>query len=171
MSDYAKADGTTLRISRLLPGPIERVWSYIADGEKRALWFTGGTFDLRVGGEAQSLWDHRKLSHEETPDAWKAMDGMTTSGTITRLEPGRLITIRSNMGDGDFEVTYELTAQGEDVLFSITQTQIKSAKGMGDFGSGWHAYIDILEDRLKAVKPRGFWSNWDKLQKDYAGRF
>lgn len=166
MTEFARLTGTTLRIERTLPGPIERVWAYIVEPEKRALWFTGGTFDLRVGGEARTEWDHTKLSHEETPEAWKSFDGQTSIGTITRYEPPRLLSIRGEMG----EITYELTPVGNDVLLAITQTSV-DAKTAGSFGSGWHAYIDILDDRLNGRKPRGFWTNFDRLQQEYAARF
>jgi uncharacterized protein YndB with AHSA1/START domain len=32
----------TFRIERLLPGPIERVWSYLTESEKRRRWFGAG---------------------------------------------------------------------------------------------------------------------------------
>ena len=31
-----------VRLVRILPGPIERVWEYLTDSEKRARWFGGG---------------------------------------------------------------------------------------------------------------------------------
>ena len=43
----------TLRIQRLLPGPIERVWSYLVDSELRKLWFAEGEFEPIV--ESASL--------------------------------------------------------------------------------------------------------------------
>ena len=36
----------TVRLERLLPGPIERVWAYLTESDKRATWFAAGTFDL-----------------------------------------------------------------------------------------------------------------------------
>lgn len=170
MSDYASAKGTTLRIERRLPGPIERVWSYLVDPEKRALWWVGGAWDLRVGGATIAEWDHTRLSHEPTPEAWKDFDGMTTTGTISRIEPPRLLAYRTDMGMGEIEITFELRPDGNDVIFSITQAPVDE-KGRADFAAGWHAYIDILEDRLKGATPRGFWTNFDRLQKAYASRF
>jgi uncharacterized protein YndB with AHSA1/START domain len=170
MSDYATASGSTLRIERRLPGPIERVWSYIVDPEKRALWFVGGPWDLRPGGTAHNEWDHTRLSEEPTPEAWKSFDGMSTTGTIVRVEPPHILAYRTDMGMGEFEVTFELRADGEDVIFTLTQAPV-DAKGMADFASGWHAYVDILEDRVRGVNPRGFWTNFDRLAKAYAGRF
>ena len=38
---------TTLRIQRLLPGPVERIWAYLVDGEKRRFIF---------GDAEQALW-------------------------------------------------------------------------------------------------------------------
>ena len=34
----------TVRLERLLPGPIERVWAYLTESAKRATWFAAGTF-------------------------------------------------------------------------------------------------------------------------------
>jgi uncharacterized protein YndB with AHSA1/START domain len=36
----------TIRFERLLPGPIERVWAYLTDPEKRAKWLASGPMDL-----------------------------------------------------------------------------------------------------------------------------
>ena len=33
---------TTLRIQRLLPGPIERIWAYLTDSELRSKWMAAG---------------------------------------------------------------------------------------------------------------------------------
>jgi len=170
MNNYATASGSTLRIERRLPGPIERVWAYLVDPEKRALWWVGGAWDLRVGGETQCEWDHTRLSHEPTPAAWKDFDGMTTTGTITRLDPPRFLAYRADMGGGDFEVTFELVPDGDDVIFSITQAPVADP-GKASFASGWHAYMDILEDRVRGTKPQAFWTNFNRLEKEYLGRF
>ena len=42
MNDLATATATdTVRLERLLPGPIERVWAYLTEPDKRATWFAG----------------------------------------------------------------------------------------------------------------------------------
>ena len=33
---------TTLKIQRMLPGPIERVWAYLTDSELRRKWLAAG---------------------------------------------------------------------------------------------------------------------------------
>ena len=32
----------TVRIERILPGPVERIWAYITDSDKRRKWFAEG---------------------------------------------------------------------------------------------------------------------------------
>jgi uncharacterized protein YndB with AHSA1/START domain len=171
MSEHGIADTpTSVRIERRLPGPIERVWSYIVDGEKRALWFAGGDFEPKVGGAANFIFDHGKLSDEPTPEAWKAFEGQTASGEVTRYEPNRVFAYKGDWG-GETEVIFELTPAGDDVILAIRQTRLEDAGKKAAYGSGWHAYLDTLEDRLRNVKPRGFWTNFEKRQAEYAERF
>jgi hypothetical protein len=47
----------TMRLERLLPGPVERVWAYLTESEKRATWLCGGEFELRVGGRVRLEFD------------------------------------------------------------------------------------------------------------------
>lgn len=72
---------------------------------------------------------------------------------------------------GETEVIFELTPAGNDVILAITQTKLDEASKKAAYGSGWHAYLDALEDRLRNVKPRGFWTNFAKRQAEYAELF
>ena len=55
MSEYGVVtEPRTIRMERLLPGPIERVWDYLTDSAKRGKWFAAGKMDLRVGGVSNS---------------------------------------------------------------------------------------------------------------------
>ena len=51
----------TVRLERLLPGPVERVWAYLTESKKRATWLAAGEFDLRVGGSIELHFDNHKL--------------------------------------------------------------------------------------------------------------
>lgn len=43
MSEYGELLGeSTVRFERLLPGPIERVWRFLTESDKRAQWLCGG---------------------------------------------------------------------------------------------------------------------------------
>ena len=63
MNSYGeRLDKTTVRFERLLPGPIERVWQYISDGEKRAKWLAGGSTELAVDGVVNLEFHNASLS-------------------------------------------------------------------------------------------------------------
>ncbi|MBL7984768.1 MAG: SRPBCC domain-containing protein, partial [Flavobacteriales bacterium] len=63
----------TIQFKRLLPGPIERVWAYLTESDKRSKWLASGSMDLRVGGEALFNWLHSYLDAApgEAPERYK----------------------------------------------------------------------------------------------------
>jgi uncharacterized protein YndB with AHSA1/START domain len=159
----------TLRIRRVLPGPIERVWAYLTESEKRGRWLASGPMELRVGGRVELTFRHSDLSAhaEPPPDKYKQYDGASVEGRVTRCEPPRLLT--HTWGD-DSEVTYELTPQGADVLLVLTHRRLPDRTAMVRVGSGWHAHLAILADRLGGQEPRPFWSTHARLEAEYEKR-
>ena len=102
-------EARTLRIRRVLRGPIERVWAYLVDPDKRALWLAGGKFDLRVGGKIRLEFDHACLSADKVPPAkYKDMGKPQFEGVITRLEPNRVLAYTWPFKSEASEVTFEL---------------------------------------------------------------
>ena len=159
----------TVRLERMLPGPIERVWAYLTDSEKRKTWFAGGVFDLRVGGKASLHFDHSLISAEPSPPEVKAKRS-DWSETITRIEPPRLLSYTFGHGGPESEVTFELETRGNGVLLTLTHVRIADRKTMIGLASGWDAHVGILEDRLNGVEPRPFWSTHAQLKKEYEAR-
>ena len=52
MSEYGKIIGTgEVRLERVLPGPIERVWKYLTDPELRGKWLATGPMELQVAAQ------------------------------------------------------------------------------------------------------------------------
>ena len=56
-----------VRLVRTLPGPIERIWEYLTDPEKRARWFAGGPMEPKKGGKMELFFLHKNLAPDETP--------------------------------------------------------------------------------------------------------
>jgi uncharacterized protein YndB with AHSA1/START domain len=51
MSEYGiVTEAGAVRFERLLPGPIEHVWAYLTQSDKRGTWLAAGPMDARVGG-------------------------------------------------------------------------------------------------------------------------
>ncbi|RYE35246.1 MAG: SRPBCC family protein [Hyphomicrobiales bacterium] len=163
-----------VRFERLLPGPIERVWSYLAESEKRGRWLASGAFDLRVGGRTEMLFKHSDITEETPPDAYREVheNGVHSTGTITRCEPPRIIAFTwGGGGEPESEVEFELVPKGEKVLLVLTHRKLTSKAKMTSVSGGWHMHLDLLEDQLAGSKPRGFWSRFKALHADYAARY
>lgn len=160
----------TVRLERLLPGPVERVWAYLTESDKRATWFASGVFDLRVGGKADLHFDHANLSAEkQTPDEYKDMKS-DSPGKITRVEPPRLLSYTLGPGGPESEVTFELEPRGKDVLLVVTHRRIANRKTMVNVASGWDTHVGILADRLNGVEPRPFWTTHARLKREYEAK-
>ena len=115
----------TVKLERLLPGPVERVWAYITESDKRAKWLAAGEFDLRVGGKIRLEFDNGSLSRREGAAAQGEGRGRDSfDGVITRLEPLRLLAHTWTWDSGETEVTYELAPRGKDVLLVIVHRRL-----------------------------------------------
>ena len=56
-----------IRFERLLPGPIERVWAYLTESEKRSRWLASGEMDIRIGGRVELNFFHANLAPHDDP--------------------------------------------------------------------------------------------------------
>ena len=156
---------STIRIERLLPGPVERVWAYLTESKKRATWLAAGEFDLRMGGRVELLFENDKLSDETGPSGAGGMRKF--EGKITRLEPLRALGYTWDWDGRDSEVLYELTPKGKDVLLTI-QHRLPEDRGLTlAVGGGWATHVGILADQLNGVKPRPFWSTHAREMKAF----
>jgi len=161
----------TVRLERLLPGPVERAWAYLTESDKRAKWLAAGEFDLRVGGKIRLEFDNSKLPNDEEGLAKHPGTGVHSfEGTITRLEPMRLLAHTWLWGDNETDVTYELKPQGKDVLLTIVHRNLKPRELAKAVTAGWDVHTGILADVLNNVPPRPFWTTHDRLQTEYAAR-
>jgi uncharacterized protein YndB with AHSA1/START domain len=170
MEDYGSVtEAGTLRIERLLPGPIERIWAWLTEPEKRAKWLAGGPMDLFVGGRAELRFHHADLSAEKTPpEKFRKMEGgHTLKCRITACDPPRLLAY--TWGEDWGEVTFELTPRGKQALLVVTHRRL-DPKGMASVAAGWHTHLSILSARLEEREPSGFWSTYTRLETAYAQR-
>ncbi len=160
----------TVKMERLLPGPVERAWAYLVESDKRAKWLAGGEFDLRVGGKIKLEFDNNKLPNDEAGLAKHPGTGVHAfTGTITRLEPMRLLSHTWLWGDNETDVTYELTPKGKDVLLTVTHRGLTPDVAKNVTG-GWDVHTGMLADLLNGVKPRPFWTTHDRVAQEYAAR-
>lgn len=160
-----------IRLTRLLPGPIERIWEYLTDPAKRAKWFAGGPMELRPGGALKLHFRHINLSPDEVPPAALKQchdPGEHMDGKVLRCEPPRVLSY--TFGD-DSDVTFELTPQGKQVLLVLThRSRGSDLPFVSGFASGWHTHCAILGALLAGTPPPPFWATHSRLKPDYERR-
>ncbi|MFN2386856.1 MAG: SRPBCC family protein [Thermoanaerobaculia bacterium] len=172
---YGRVTGPgEVRFERLLPGPIERIWAYLTESEKRGKWLAAGAMDLRVGGRVELEFRHADLSpeREEVPEKYrKYEEGGTVSGRITACDPPRRLSYTWGEEEGpDTEVTFELASRGDDVLLVVTHRRLAGPDAMKSVSGGWHTHFSILADVLAGRTPRPFWTTHASLEEQYGKR-
>ena len=164
----------TLRFVRRLPGPIENVWEYLVDPEKRGLWLASGPTEPRVGGKIELHFQHRNLTPvvEPVPERWKSVEnGHIARETITRYEPPYVFAFTWATEGTPSEVTFELSEEGKDVLLVLTHRRLDDRAELIGTAGGWHTHLDILADRLHGRTPGPFWSAALRHDEYYEKRF
>ncbi|MEX0647951.1 MAG: SRPBCC family protein [Balneolaceae bacterium] len=163
----------TLRFERLLPGPIDRVWSFLTESEKRAKWLASGEMELFKGGRVQLNFHHANLSAEDetVPDKYKQYEaGDVMIGRITDYDPPRLLSYTWGPGE-DSEVSFHLTPAEENVQLVLTHSKLADNRDvLLSVASGWHTYLTLLTDHLNGRKPSGFWSTHTRMEEKYGQR-
>ena len=165
-----------VRFERLLPGPIERVWAYLTEPEKRARWLAGGEMELRVGGRVELRFRHADLSPvpAPTPERFAAnAEGSAVPGTVTACDPPRRLAFTwGEGGDRWSEVTFELEAVSEGVRLTVTHRRLGDEPAVwANVAGGWHTHLAILEDRLHGRVPPPFFLAFEPIEAAYVERF
>lgn len=174
MSDYGTLIASdTIRFERLLPGPIERVWAYLTDSDKRGTWLARGAVEPRIGGQVELHFLHSELSPlpDRIPARYESLEkGAGFTGRVTRWEPPRLLSHSWAESSGpDSEVTFELTPQGENVLLVLTHRRLARSE-MVSVAGGWHTHLGILVDHMNGRVPQPFFITHERLEGEYETR-
>ena len=175
MTEYAEVLARdTVRIERTLPGPIERVWAYLTEPDKRAQWFAGGPMELKAGGKAELKFHNNKLTpgdDKPTGKFEKYGGEFAMKSRVTACEPPRLLAYTFGEEDGSSsEVRFELAPKAGKVHLVVTHSRLANRDGMLSVSGGWHAHLDILVALLEGREPPKFWRNHAKLDAEYDKR-
>lgn len=159
-----------IRIVRILPGPVERVWQYLVDPEKRARWFCGGELEQKAGGKIVFAMHHKNLAPDEAPPPEYAAvqdPGVSFGGKVLKCEAPRLLVF--TFGSDDSEVTIELAPQGGQVQLVLTHRTrgAEERAELSNYGSGWHIHLAHLIALLEGAPRPPFWSVHTKLKAEY----
>lgn len=173
MSEYGVVtEPRTVRLERTLPGPIELVWEYLVDSDKRRTWLAWGPIEPRVGGKVSFDWKNSQLSKtvEPVPAKYQHTEvegGAHLDALVTVYEPPHKLGITWGP---ESDVLFELTPKGEDVQLVLTHRRLPNRDELISVSSGWHAHLAILLDKLRGEEPRPFWSTHAVLEAEYERR-
>lgn len=137
---------------RMLPGPIEKVWSHLTDTSLMSSWFgEDSIIEPRQGGAVRLQGGHIR-------------------GTVTQWQPPHKLIYTWNVfgsGDGPDAVsdypesypTFELEAQGEAVALTFRHFPILE-RFVPQNAMGWHVMLDILAASLRgeAIEDRSVYA-------------
>lgn len=157
----------TLKIQRLLPGPIERVWAYLTDSKLRRQWLAAGDMEMKVGAAFELVWRNNELTDPPGKRPAGFGDEHRMQSRITEFDPPRRLSI-AWQGSGD--VSFELTPKGKEVLLTIIHRRLPDRATLLKVGPGWHTHLDVLVARATGKEPEPFWDEWSRLQKEYDRR-
>jgi uncharacterized protein YndB with AHSA1/START domain len=181
MDDFAiRPDPHTVEFVRILPGPIERIWDFIADGKKRGEWFASGDLPEKVGQPFTLRFKHSTLSPNQAPPPEKFIEMDKTGHTsenilLAREKPHLLVFTFGPEGRDRSEVEFRLTYVGppEDnkVRLTLTHRKIPDRKYAVDVSGGWHSHLTILQDKAEGKVPPAFWDVWRQTEGVYDKRY
>lgn len=162
-----------VRIERLLPGPIERIWSYLTDSDKRRQWLAGGPMELKLGGHVENVFRNSELTRNDDPPPahMAAFAEHRVPGEVIACEPPHLLAYSWGGAPGESsEVRFELATRNGKVLLTVTHRRLAEDGALLNVAAGWHTHLDILAARLEGSEPDGFWRTHTRLVAEYGRR-
>ena len=164
----ALSEPATLTIQRMLPGPIERVWSYLIDSDLRRKWLAAGEMEMKVGAPFELVWRNSELTDPpgKRPEGFGEEHRMESR--ITELDPPRKLAFTWGKGSGD--VSFELEPRAGKVLLTVVHRRLPDRGMMVGVSTGWHAHLDMLAARLAGEESEPFWDRFNRLRTEYNRR-
>lgn len=175
MTDHASRNAygvltepATLKIERLLPGPIERVWAYLTESDLRRKWLAAGKMEMKAGTPFELVWRNDELTDPPGERLQGFPEEQRMQSRITEIDPPRKLAFT---WDGSGDVSFELTPKGNEVLLTLIHRRLPDRATLLMVAAGWHMHLDILAARATGKKdPAPFWDGWSRLKEDYDRR-
>lgn len=134
----------SIRYEREYDAAVEDVWAAVTEPEQLRGWLAvgGAVLEPRVGGRFEV-----RMAPGEEETAW---------GKVLAFDPPHLLEVEWRYeGEEESTLRIELERRGDGTLLVLDHYLLQAAQAAG-YGSGWHAYLDALDDFL-AGRAIGSW--------------
>ena len=155
---------TTLKIQRLLPGPIERVWDYLTQSDLRRQWLAAGDMQMKAGTPFEFVWRNDELSSPPGKRPAGFPEEQRMQSRITECDPPRKLSFT---WQGSDDVSFELTPKGKEVLLTLTHRRLPDRATLLKVSAGWHMHLELLVACVTDSKREPFWDGWSRLMTEY----
>jgi len=181
--DFAtKIDDHTIQFVRILPGPIEKVWSFLEDSDKRGQWFAKGSLPGKVGETFELRFKHSEISLHQAPAPERMAEldktGHSSTNRLLAFDPPHRLTFTFDSSTDPqtaSRVEFLLTPEGDPkdnkVRLTLTHSKIRDRGGMLAVSGGWHTHLEMLRYRAEGQTPPAFWDVWRKYDGVYDKRY
>jgi uncharacterized protein YndB with AHSA1/START domain len=154
-------DAHTIRLERDLPGPIERVWSYLTDPDMLETWLYRNQIPTAVGEE------HLKTIRDDDGTIVFELRIRTRVYDPPHVLEYNWIEMTTEVGQiRDSVVRWELTEHGDRVHLTLTHSALPT-DAYTSIGAGWHAHLDVLVARLTGNGPTDANARYEELAASY----
>jgi uncharacterized protein YndB with AHSA1/START domain len=135
-----------VRLERVLPGPIERVWEHLTNTRLLHAWFgDNSSIEPRQGGAVRLMDGHIR----GVVTQWQPPHRLSHTWNV--FAPGDLPDAISAYPESYVMLTLE--PRGEEVLLVLTHLPVLERFEKQN-AMGWHTFLDILSDTLEGRKVR-----------------
>ncbi len=163
----ALVEPATLKIERLLPGPIDRVWAYLTQSDLRRQWLASGEMKPEPGSTFALTWRNDELDDPSTDPRPDTPGHHTQQSRMVAFEPPhRLAYHWENVGD----VEFTLAEDGANVRLTLIHRRIPDRSTLLGVSSGWHAHLDFLAARLDGTPMAPYAEVRERLKPEYERR-
>jgi uncharacterized protein YndB with AHSA1/START domain len=115
--------------------PVAKVWAALTTPERLADWLAEAEIELKPGGAIRLNWN--KGAH-------------TMTGRVTAYDPPHTLAWSWPIDGRDTAVRFELQADGDGCLLTLTHSGIGLHSGAGaSVRSGWHAHLEGLPEAIE----------------------
>jgi uncharacterized protein YndB with AHSA1/START domain len=133
---------SAVRFVRMLPGPVEKVWTVLTETNRLPEWYGEGVIEPREGGNVQLMGGHIR-------------------GVVTGWRPHNMLAYTWNVFDpgesvSRYPISYlEFALAREDKAVKLTLTHRPVPTNFQkQTAMGWHTMLDLIEASLNDECPK-----------------